>query len=85
MDNSNTSKRPYDPNYYRTHKKQMMQNQRKWEARQAAITIRLKPARYEHYKMAAAASGMSFRAFLLEALDEKSNYKADDASDDDTE
>ena len=85
MDNSNTSKRTYDRNYYRKHKAQILKNNRNWQANQATITIRIKPERYSHYKKAAAASGMSFRAFLLEALDEKSNYKADDASENDTE
>jgi predicted HicB family RNase H-like nuclease len=67
MENEGT----YNKKYYDTHKEQIMRNIKNYQAKMSAFTIKVKPSVYATYKAAAARAGMSFRAFVLEAIDEK--------------
>lgn len=66
-----SNKGTYKKEYYDTHKEQFMRNTAKYQAKLSAFTIKVKPAVLDRYRTAAAKAGMSLRAFVLEALDEK--------------
>lgn len=65
------NKGTYRKEYYETHKEQFRNNAKKYQSKLASFTIKIKPAVYNSYKAAAAKQGMSLRAFILEAIEEK--------------
>lgn len=66
-----SNKGTYRKEYYDTHREQFMRNTKNYQSKMSAFTIRVKPTVLDRYKTAAAKAGMSLRAFVLEALDEK--------------
>lgn len=65
------NKGTYKKEYYETHKQQCLSHTRNYQAKLASFTIKVKPAVYDRYKAAALKAGMSIRAFVLEAIEEK--------------
>ena len=65
------NKGTYRKDYYEAHREQFIQNTKNYQSKMQAFTIRVKPSALASYKAAAAKLGMSLRAFILEAIDEK--------------
>lgn len=68
---NNTKKNTYKKEYYEANKDKFRKNALAYQKTLGNITIKLKPDALTDYKEAAKKANVSFRAFVLQAIDEK--------------